>query len=87
LDIFETTYNQEVFHITWTIANSQVHYSTIQFKGRKCEAKIAKCSSCTPALMLHGGSNLQQTKRLGIKQCVFALMIRINVCREMFKIL
>jgi hypothetical protein len=29
LDIFETIYNQEVFHIAWTIANSQVHYSTI----------------------------------------------------------
>ncbi len=81
LDILETIYNQEVFPIAQTIANSQVLYSTIQSKGHKCEAKMF---ISTHAL---SGSNLEQTKRLGIKQCGFALMIRIDVCWEMFQTL
>jgi hypothetical protein len=54
LDILKTTYNQEVFHIARTIVNSQVHCSTIQLERCKCEAKIAKCSSCTPTPMFYG---------------------------------
>jgi hypothetical protein len=53
LDILETTYNQEVFPIAQTIANSQVLYSTIQSKGHKCEAKITKCSFHTHALVFY----------------------------------
>jgi hypothetical protein len=71
VDIFETTYNQEVFHIARTIANSQVHYSTIQFKGHKCEAKIAKCSSCTHVFMVHGWFKLATNKKAMYKTMWF----------------
>jgi hypothetical protein len=56
-----------------TIANSQVHYSIIQFKGCKCEAKITKYSSCTPALMLHGWFKLAINKKATYKTMCFCL--------------
>jgi hypothetical protein len=71
LDIFESTYNQEVFHIAWTIANSQVHYSTIQSKGPNCEAKIAKCSSCTLVPMFYGWCKLATNKKVRYKAMWF----------------
>ncbi len=73
LDIFETTYNQEVFHIAWTIANSQVHYSTIYSKQRKCEAKITKCSSCSLVPMFYGWFKLATNKKARYKAMWFCL--------------
>jgi len=46
-NIFESTCNQEIFHIARMVANSQLQCSVIQFEGCKCERKITKGSSCT----------------------------------------
>jgi len=71
LDVLETTYNQEVLPITQIIANSQVHYLTIQSKRHKCEAKITKCSFHTPMLVFYGWFKLGTNKEARYKAMWF----------------